>query len=95
MLNQHPGFQLVTHDDRRDQSHAVPFAGEQAQHCHVINFSEYNGPDPCQIQQMVEADPDVTVEARQQEATHLEFTPKACVLSPCARHFLNFAESKI
>lgn len=38
MLDQHTGTELIAYDDRRNQRHAFPLAGEEAKHRHVIDF---------------------------------------------------------
>ena len=67
MLDEHPGLQLVTHDDRRRQRHAFALTREQAQHRHIVDFGQDDGPDARQIEQTVEAGPDFTIETRQQD----------------------------
>jgi len=45
MFDEHTGFQLVAHNDRRRHCHAFALTAEPAQHRHIIDFGQDDWPD--------------------------------------------------
>ena len=62
-LNEDAAVEFVAHDDGWNKRESGAFIGEQPEHGHVVDFGQDDRADVCQVQQAIEANADVAVEA--------------------------------
>jgi hypothetical protein len=69
-------LEFACDDDRRHEGEAGAFAGEEAEHGHVVDFRSDDGLDAVLFEEQVEGDTDVAIEAWEHQRGVLEVLRK-------------------